>query len=189
MGGIGMPRIALRLTPDELSDVMGLRLVLRKEGRLKMDLRLRVILLVSQGTSMEETARMCEVGTTTVKRWVDCYRRRGVWVLIVKGPYEGKKPRLSPKEMEELAEIIEAGPEACGLDTGVWTSPIIADLVKRRFGISYHPSQIRRILHKLAFSIQYPKRRLSKADKAKQAWWIEEELPRIKKKSVRRMEC
>lgn len=39
-----MPRIALRLTPDELSDVMGLRLVLRKEGRLKMDLRLRVAL-------------------------------------------------------------------------------------------------------------------------------------------------
>ena len=31
--------------------------------------------------------------------------------------------------------------------------PIIADLVRRGFGIKYHPSQIRRILHKLGFSV------------------------------------
>jgi len=184
-----MPRIALRLTPDELEDVKNLRAVIRKEGKLAIDLRLRVILLVSQGTSMKETAGICEVGTTTVKRWVDSYRKHGLWVLIAKGPYEGRKPRLSQEQMEDLAEIIEAGPEASGLDTGVWTSPIIAHLVKRRFGVSYHPSQIRRILHKLDFSIQFPKRRLSMADKALQAWWMRKELPRIKKKSGRSAEC
>jgi transposase len=181
--------MSLRLTPDELDDVKSLRCVLRKEGKLDIDLRLRVVLLVSQGTSMEATAEICEVGASTVKRWIDCYRTRGLWALTTKGPYQGKKPRLSENQMEELAEIIEAGPEASGLDTGVWTSPIIADLVKRRFGISYHPSQIRRILHKLAFSIQYPKRRLSKANKAMQAWWMENELPCIKKKSQKTAEC
>ncbi len=70
--------------------------------------------------------------------------------------YQGRPSRLSDEQMKELVDIVEAGPEVSGLDTGVWTSPIITDLVRRRFGIKYHPSQIRRILHKLGFSIQYP---------------------------------
>jgi len=176
-----MARIGMRLCPDEVEDVTKLRAVLKREGKHELDRRLRVVLLVGQGTTMVETARICEVGRTTVKRWVDIYRRQGVWILISKGPYNGKKPRLSPEQMQELDAIIEAGPEASGLDTGVWTSPIIADLVKRRFGVSFHPSQIRRILHKLRFSIQYPKQRLSMADQALQAWWMREEFPRIKK--------
>jgi transposase len=176
-----MPRIALRLCHDELEDVRKLRVVLKREGEHRLDLRLRAVVLVSEGTSVKNTAEMCEVGTTTVKRWLNTYRAEGVWALISKGPYEGKKPRLSDKEMQELDGMIEAGPEASGLDTGVWTSPIIAELVRRRFGVKYHPSQIQRILHKLGFSIQYPKQRLSMADKALQALWIRQELPAIKK--------
>lgn len=184
-----MPRIALRLCHDELEDVRKLRVVLKREGEHRLDLRLRTVVLVSEGISIENTAGMCEVGTTTVKRWLNTYRAEGVWALISKGPYEGRKPRLSDKEMQELDDMIEAGPEASGLDTGVWTSPIIAELVRRRFGVGYHPSQIRRILHKLGFSIQYPKQRLSLADKALQALWIREELPDIKKKSAGSEAC
>jgi transposase len=177
-----MPRIALRLCHDEFEDVRKLRVVLKREGEHSLDLRLRVVVLVSEGTSIKNTAGMCEVGITTVKRWLNTYRAEGVWALISKGPYEGKKSRLSDKQMRELYDMIEAGPEASGLDTGVWTSPIIAELVRRRFGVKYHPSQIRRILHKLGFSIQYPKQRLSLADKALQSLWIRQELPAIKKK-------
>ncbi len=176
-----MPRIALRLCPDEWEDLRRLRVVLKKAGDHRLDLRLRAMQLLAEGTSIEHTAGICEVGTTTVKRWLDTYRAKGVWLLISKGPYPGKQARLSEEQMEELAGIIEAGPEAIGLDTGVWTSPIISDLVRRRFGIKYHPSQIRRILHKLGFSIQYPKQRLSLADKVLQGLWIRNELPAIKK--------
>ena len=183
-----MPRIALRLCPDEQEDVRKLRIVLKKAGEHRLDLRLRAIELLSEGTTIELTADICEVGTTTVKRWLDAYRAKGAWALISKGPYKGAQARLSDEQMKELADIIEAGPEAGGLDTGVWTSPIIADLVRRHFGIKYHPSQIRRILHKLGFSIQYPKQRLSLADKALQVVWIRKELPAIKK-SPERTRC
>jgi transposase len=180
-----MPRIALRLCPDEWEDVRKLRVVLKKAGEHRLDLRLRAVQLLSGGASIDRTAGMCEVGTTTVKRWLHTYRVEGAWALISKGPYQGKKPRLSDEQLKELEDIIEAGPEASGLDTGVWTSPIIADLVRRRFGIKYHPSQIRRILHKQGFSIQYPKQRLSLADKALQGLWIRKELPAIKKSPER----
>jgi transposase len=180
-----MPRTALRLCHDELEDVKKLRMVLKRQGEHRLDLRLRAVVLVSEGTSIKNTAQMCEVGTTTVKRWLNTYRAEGVWALISKGPYRGKPARLSDEQMQELADIIESGPEATGLDTGVWTSPIIADLVRRRFGIRYHPSQIRRILHKLGFSIQYPKQRLYLADKQAQGLWMRKELPTIKKSPER----
>ena len=118
-----------------------------------------------------------------MERWVDRYRSRGVTGLLVRGPYQGKKPRLSLDQKGELAITVRQGPEVSGLDTGVWTAPIIADLVHRRFNIKYSPSQIRRLLHELGFSLQYPRQEPSEADKKRQATWLEEEVPEIKKKS------
>jgi transposase len=172
-----MARMGLRLGPDELENVTKIQGMLKRAGKDRLALRLRAILLVGQGTTMEETGRACDVATCTVLRWVSTYRATGPWGLISRRPCDGRRPRLSSDQMRELADIIDGGPEASGIDTGVWTSPIIADLVRRRFGISYHPSQIRRILHKLGFSIQYPKQCLSLADKSLQGLWTREELP------------
>ena len=176
-----MGRIGLRLSAEDLAELESARALLKKERRFDEVLRLRVIILVGTGTTMRETARICEVGMTTVKRWIGRFRSGGMSRLLIKGPYRGQKPKLSHDQMQELAHIVETGPEAHGLDTGVWTSPIIADLVYKRFGVRYHPSQIRRILHKLGFSIQYPRRRLSLADQALQRQWILRQLPTIKK--------
>jgi transposase len=52
-----------------------------------------------------------------------------------------------------LAGIIAAGPEAAGFDTGVWIAPVVVELVKERYGVSYSSSQIARILHDLKFSL------------------------------------
>ncbi len=86
--------------------------------------------------------------------------------MLVRGPYHGKKARLSLDQKRELAIVIRQGPENSGVDTGVWTSTISADSVKRRFSIAYSPSQIRRVLHELGFSLQYPRQELSKADRS-----------------------
>ena len=84
-----------------------------------------------------------------------------------------------------MAAIIAAGPEAAGFDTGVWIAPMVLELVKQRYGVSYSSSQIARILHDLRFSMQYPTKRLSKADEEAQQEWRTQELPRIKKKRKR----
>lgn len=52
---------------------------------------------------------------------------------------------------------------------------------ERRFGIADSPSQMPRFLHELGFSLQYPRQEYSKADKKRQATWLEGELPDIKK--------
>ena len=181
-----MPKRGLRLDLEDYNHIVRHRYLAKKRKDLESRVRLRAVLLVHEGKTLEEVGRILEVARSTVERWIERYRSRGVTGLLVRGPYRGKKPRLSLGQKRELAMMIREGPENSGLDTGVWTAPIIADLVKRRFRIAYSPSQIRRVLHELGFSLQYPRQELSQADKKRQATWLEEELPEVKKKSKRK---
>jgi transposase len=178
-----MPKRGLRLELDDYNDIVRHRYLARKRKDFQARVRLRAILLVHEGKTLEQVGQILEVARSTVERWVDRYRSRGATGLLVRGPYQGKKPRLSLDQKRELAITVRQGPEVSGLDTGVWTAPIIADLVHRRFNITYSPSQIRRLLHELGFSLQYPRQEPSEADKKRQATWLEEEVPEIKKKS------
>jgi transposase len=180
-----MPKSGLRLNTEDYNQIVEHRYLAKKRKDLDSRVRLRSILLVHEGNTLGQVGQILEVARSTVERWIKRYRDLGVTGLLVRGQYQGKKPRLSLDQKKELAIMVRQGPEDSGLDTGVWTSPIIADLVKRRFGISYSPSQIRRVLQELGFSVQYPRQELSKADGKLEATWLEEELPDIKKKSKR----
>ena len=89
------------------------------------------------------------------------------------------------EQRAELAEIIEAGPQAAGYVSGVWTGPMIGDLIEQRFQVRYHNHHVPRLLNELGFSVQRPRKRLASADAEKQAVWLRDRLPAIKKKRPR----
>jgi len=136
---------------------------------------------------MDQAAQTCEVACSTVPKWIRKYRQWEVQAVRRKGPYLGKVPQLSPEQYQEFRAIIRGGPEAVGLDTGVWTAAVVAEVVGKRFGVLLSLSQIRRTLRKLGFSVQYPRQRLSKADKDYQRTLVEVEFPEITKKSMNKV--
>ncbi len=176
-----MPRPGLKLDLDHYNEIVRHRYRAKRRKDTDTRIRLRSLLLLHDGKTLEEVAEILEVARSTIQRWVEKYRSGGVTALIVQGPYLGRESRLNLDNKRELSLMIQDGPEKNGLDTGVWTAPIIAELVRKRFGISYSASQIRRILHELGFSIQYPRQELANADKKRQTTWLMEELPDIKK--------
>jgi transposase len=70
---------------------------------------------------------------------------------------------------------------AHGLNTGVWTSPLIAQIIAEEFDVRYHPGHVRHLLKQLNFSVQRPKTRLVQADPKKQNRWIRYTHPNLKK--------
>jgi transposase len=152
----------------------------RANGNLDLFLKTSCVLRVSEGHFQREVADMFGVPLRTLESWIEQYRNSGMSGLI-KGPYSGKQSRLTPDQLRELAGIIEAGPETAGFETGIWTAVIVKSLVKVRFGVSYSLSQVRRILRKLRFSVQVPRRVPSKEDPEEQKDWIEKDLPEIEK--------
>jgi transposase len=80
--------------------------------------------------------------------------------------------------------VIEAGPLAAGFSSGIWTGPVVGQLIRDRYGINYHNHHVPRLLHQLGFSVQRPRKRLAKADAAAQAYWLSHRLPELKKKRL-----
>ncbi|MGC8658163.1 MAG: helix-turn-helix domain-containing protein [Desulfomonilaceae bacterium] len=137
----------MRLDIKEFKHIIPRRYLTKKRKDLDARVRVRSILLVHEGKTLRQAGQILEVARATVEQWIKRHGDLGVTSLLARGPYQGKKSRLSLGKKRELAIMVRQGPEDRGLDTGGWTSPIIADLVKRRFGISYSPSEIRRVLH------------------------------------------
>jgi transposase len=179
-----MPRAGLRLNEAQMEDVSQEYQVARARKDLDMAQRIQELVLVSQGMGERRAAQIVGVGRRTLQDWIFKDRRGGLEALV-KGPYPVRKPKLTEAQLEELDRIIGQGPESVRRDTGVWITPLAADLVKKLFGVRYHPDHMRRILRRLRFSVQLPTKVLSRADPEEQAHWLGQELADLKKKSSR----
>lgn len=162
---------------------------LQKESYQKKDFRLhtRCQALIALGYKKKrktEVASILKISTASINNWIKLYKEYGVEGLRLKA-CGGSKAKLTEEQFKELSRIIEVGPEAYGYDTGVWTSPIVREVVKKEFHVTYDVSHIRRILDKLGFSVQYPRVHLSKADHKAQKKWLKKEYPAIKKNKKR----
>lgn len=126
-----------------------------------------------------------ELGVTrgSVNRWLQWYEAMGIDGLLT-GIAPGAAPRLTDAQRAELTATIEAGPLAAGYQSGVWTGPMIGDLIEQRFTVRYHNHHVPRLLHQLGFSVQRPRKRLARADALAQEYWLRERLPAIKKKPL-----
>jgi transposase len=116
----------------------------------------------------------------SINRWLQWYQADGAEGLrTLKQP--GRAPKLTEVQLLELTVLIDGGPMEAGFQTGIWTGPMIGDLIQRRFGVRYHNHHVPRLLHWLGFSVQRPRKKLSKADSKKQERWLRYRLPAIKK--------
>ncbi len=143
----------------------------------------RAVLGYIEGRRVVELAAEAGVTRGSVNRWLQWYEAMGVEGLVT-GKRPGAAPRLSEAQRDELAAIIDAGPQAAGYTSGVWTGPMIGDLIAARFGVTYHKHHVPRLLNQLGFSVQRPRKRLARADLEAQATWLRNTLPAIKKKPL-----
>ncbi len=96
--------------------------------------------------------------------------------LISKGP-GGGPCKLAPAQVGEL----EAGPAVWGWDEDqCWTLARIAQVVRRRFGVTYTLAGLDLLLHRIGWSVQVPVRQAAERDEAAIAAWKEETWPVVK---------
>lgn len=155
------------------------------EAQLKNDLaewrRGRAVRSYIDGRKVTAIANEYGVTRGSVNRWLQWYNADhvdGLRTRIAEGP----APKLTEEQREALTVIIELGPMQAGYQSGVWTGPMIGDLIEERFGVRYHNHHVPRLLHQLKFSVQRPRKRLARADLARQATWLRNTFPAIKKK-------
>lgn len=143
--------------------------------------RATVVLECIDGGSRAASAERMGVDPSTVSRWIGAYEERGVEALRPGRP-PGAKSRMTQEQLDELAKLVESGPQQCGFVSGVWTARMVGQLIEERYGVRYHWKYVPELLHKLGFSVQRPRKLLSRADHESQERWLRETFPAIKKK-------
>lgn len=147
----------------------------------RVALRIQGILMSLEKQCVNDIARALHVHRSTVHSWIQAWNGNGELGLL-EGHRSGRQPKLSDGDKERLWDIVESGPVAYGLNTGVWSSPIIAQLIEDEFDVSYHPGHVRKLLKSIGLSVQRPTTKLVQADLKQQNRWVRYTYPNLKKK-------
>jgi transposase len=158
------------------------REIAKQQKDHRLSIRIRAILLAGEGErEREEIAEICEVGLTTIYLWQRIFNEDGIAGL--KGRYRPRSCSLTVEQTETLGVTLDEGPEAAGLETGIWTAALVAKMIRRLFGVRYSVSGTTKLLKRIGYSVQVPRVQLARADAEAQEIWQQETFPEIQKRA------
>ena len=146
-----------------------------REGR-----RFRALELKEQGWKQTHIAEALGVSEGAVSQWMKRAREKGVQALR-HNPPPGAPPRLSEQQRARVPELLAQGPEAHGFRGDVWTCERVAIVIRKEFGVSYHPAHVSRLLKAFRQSLQKPQRRAEQRDEEAIERWKDKKWPSLKR--------
>lgn len=115
--------------------------------------RMRAAQLLRDGTQQVLVARLMSVSKTSVARWNEVLKSKGLKGLE-KRRAGGRPSRLTQAQKDRLVRILKQDPDKVGFfgKDNLWTSGRIAAVIESRFGVVYDKDHALRLSKKL-----YPK--------------------------------
>ncbi len=80
-----------------------------------------------------------------------------------------------------MPDLLLKGATAYGFTGDIWTGERVAWLIKFKYGISYHPKHVCRLLKRLGWTPQKPVERATQRDQAAIDNWQSQRWPELKK--------
>lgn len=99
---------------------------------------------MDQGESPTTLSRILGVARPSLYRWRQAARSRPDGLAA--RPHPGPTPGLSGAQLQRLEDLLLDGATAHGWPNALWTAPRVAEVIRRHFGIAYHPEHVRKIL-------------------------------------------
>ena len=143
--------------------------------------RRRAVQLVLDGRTQAAVAVASGVHSVTLAKWMARHRAAGNEGLAAKPT--PRRPRfLPPRARSAVRRWLAQKPTSHGFPTDLWTTRRVAELIRRRFNVSFHPNYLRAWLNQRGYSPQRPTRRPRQRNDATITHWVANDWPRIQKK-------
>ena len=113
--------------------------------------RLLSLAAVRDGMDRGEAARIGGMDRQTLRDWVHRFNEAGPDGLV-DHKAKGGVPRLSPEQRDELARLVEKGPDRKVDGVVRWRRIDLQGVIKQRFGVEYHERYVGKLLKALGFS-------------------------------------
>lgn len=118
---------------------------------------------------------------TTIYKWIDAASQPGIGLTALHAkPATGRPRSLTPRQEQRVFRWINGkDPRQYGLDFGLWTRSVAADLIERKFGVRLGLTAVGELLAKLGLTPQKPLQRAYHRDPEAIEKWQRETFPNI----------
>ncbi len=145
--------------------------------------RKRAVEAVREGQKASTVAKVLGVDRGSVYRWLR--------QALIPGGLDAKplrrEPGLSDAQLRQLQALLLQGAGRHGWPNDLWTAARVREVIRRHFGVAYHPEHVRKVLkRRLGWSSQRPQRKARERDEDAIRRWQAEEFPRIVREARRR---
>ena len=157
---------SVAITRDDL-DSAGLRAAAAGTRDARQARRLLALAMVLDGHPRQLAAQAGGMDRQTLRDWVHRYNAHGVEGLR-DVPRGGRPPALSAEQMQELAELVLAGPDLAENGVVRWRCVDLRGQIKARFEVELHERTVGKLLHRLGMTRLQPRPFHPKSDLAAQ---------------------
>lgn len=112
--------------------------------------RMLALALVLEGKSRSEAATSCGMDRQSLRDWVHRYNAEGLEGLSNRTA-PGAKPRLSPQQEGEVAELVRSGPDLAEHGVVRWRRIDLARVIEQRYGVKLAERSVGDLLRRLGF--------------------------------------
>jgi transposase len=142
-----------------------LRRLARREEDRAAAARLHAIAGALEGLAWAEAARLASMERQALRDAVLRYNAEGLAGLHDR-PRPGRPTRLDAAQQATLKQVVLDGPDVEATGLSAWTLSELCREVEQRWGVSYHPSHMGKLMHQLGLSWQKARPSHPKADAA-----------------------
>jgi len=139
--------------------------------------------MFAEGRTRAQVAADLGVSWRSVHNWFLAWSKEGEKALEAQGK-PGPAPKFSDAEVDALELELRRGALAHGYANEIWTLPRICRLVKERYERKISPSEAWRLLRRMGWSPQKPRRLARERDEDKIRLWKEQQWPQIQQKAA-----
>jgi transposase len=143
---------------SDASSVIGLQQEIQRSEESRYDHRLHGVLLVAQGMTCPEVARLLG----------DAPRSVEYWVHRLEGDRSGRPSRLNEKQIQEINRVLREKPSDAGMRVNLWDGKTLSAWIEKTYGIELGVRQCQRLFRQFDFRLRKPRPVLARADPMRQ---------------------
>ena len=148
--------------------------------RLEQERRRRLAVeRVREGYSQQEVAEFLGVSKSSVSQWMKVYREAGTKGLSAKCG-SGRPPKLTAEQEAEVLTWFERSPTEFGYRNELWTAPRVAEQIRKKWRVEFHPRYLNQWLAERRITPQKPARQPRERDDEAVKRWKRDQWPRLK---------
>ena len=147
------------------------------------EIRKRAVQRVQAGESPELVINTLGFSRACIYNWLARYRSGG-WQALRTGIRSGRPKKLTGSQISWIYRTVrDKNPMQLKFAYALWTREMLAELIKRQFGIKFSQTSVGRLLRQLGFSCQRPLYHAYQRDPESVKYWKESVYPKIQKRA------